>query len=41
MKRKRYTEEKIMSILKEHEIGASAADLSRRHRIAEGSIYHW
>jgi putative transposase len=31
MKRKRYTEEKIISILKEHEAGASVPDLSRRH----------
>jgi putative transposase len=41
MKRKRYTEEKIISILKEHEAGASAADLSRRYGVAEGSIYRW
>ena len=27
MKRKRYSEEKIISILKEHEAGASAPDL--------------
>ncbi len=41
MKRKRYSEEKIISILKEHEAGASAADLSRRHGVADGSIYRW
>lgn len=35
MKRKRYTEEQIISILKEHEAGASMADLSRRHGEAE------
>ena len=35
MKRKRYSEEKVISILKEHEAGASAADLSRRHGVAE------
>ena len=40
-KRKRYSEEKIISILKEHEAGASAADLSRRHGVAENSIYRW
>ena len=39
MKRKRYTEEKIISILKEHEAGASAPDLSRRPGVAENSIY--
>ena len=41
MKRKRYSEEKIISILKEHEAGASAADLARRHGVAENSIYRW
>jgi putative transposase len=35
------SEEKIISILKEHEAGASAADLSRRHGVAENSIYRW
>jgi putative transposase len=41
MKRKRYTEEKIISILKEHEAGASVPDLSRRHGIVENTIYRW
>jgi len=41
MKRKRYSEEQIISILKEHEAGASATDLARRHGVAEGSIYRW
>ena len=41
MKRKRYTEEKIISILKEHEAGASVPDLSRRYGIAESTIYCW
>jgi putative transposase len=41
MKRKRYTEEKIISILKEHDAGASVPDLSRRHGVAENTIYRW
>jgi putative transposase len=41
MKRKRYSEEKIISILKEHEAGASAADLARRHGVADNTIYRW
>lgn len=41
MKRKRYTEEQIISILKEHEAGASVADLSRRHGVVENTIYRW
>lgn len=41
MKRKRYSEEKIISILKEHEAGASAKELSRRHGVAENTVYRW
>ena len=41
MKRKRYSEEKIISILKEHEAGASVPDLSRRYEITENTIYRW
>ena len=41
MKRKRYTEEKIIAILKEHEAGASVPDLARRYEIAENTIYRW
>ena len=41
MKRKRYSDEQIISILKEHEAGASAKDLSRRHGVAENTVYRW
>jgi putative transposase len=41
MKRKRYTEEQSISILKEHEAGASLPDLSRRHGVVENTIYRW
>ena len=41
MKRKRYSEEKIISILKEQEAGATAQDLSRRHGVATNTIYRW
>ncbi|HEY5700906.1 MAG TPA: transposase [Gammaproteobacteria bacterium] len=41
MKRKRYTEEQIIAILKEHEAGSTAAELSRRHGVSEQSIYRW
>jgi putative transposase len=39
MKRKRYTEEQIIAILKEHEAGIPVAELCRRHGISEQSIY--
>jgi len=41
MKRKRYIEEKIISIPKKHEADASLPDLSRRHGVAENTIYSW
>lgn len=41
MKRKRYTEEQIISILKEHETGATVPDLARRHGVAENTVYRW
>lgn len=41
MKRKRFTEEQIIGILKAHEAGVSATDLSRNHGFAEGTLYPW
>jgi putative transposase len=41
MKRKRFTEEQIISILKEHEAGARMPDLVRKHNVSEQSIYRW
>ena len=37
MKRKRYSEEQIISILKEHEAGASVPDLTPRHGVVENT----
>tara|TARA_B100001964_G_C13938141_1_gene467692 strand:+ start:446 stop:712 length:267 start_codon:yes stop_codon:yes gene_type:complete len=41
MKRKRYTEEQIISILKSHDAGRSVPDLAREYGIAENTIYRW
>ena len=41
MKRKRFTEEQIIGILKEHELGAKTAELCRKHGISETSFYRW
>lgn len=41
MKRSRFSEEQIIGILKEHEAGATAADLSRRHGISDATFYNW
>jgi len=41
MKRKRFTEEQIITVLCEHEAGAKAADLARKHGISEATLYNW
>ena len=41
MKRRRFTEEQIILILKEHEEGARVPDLARRHGVSENTIYRW
>jgi putative transposase len=41
MKRKRHTEDQIIAILKEHEVGVKTADLCRKHGISEASFYNW
>ena len=41
MKRKRFTEEKIIGILKESEAGAKNQELCRKHGISEQTFYRW
>ena len=41
MKRKRFTEDQIIGILKEAEAGAKSTDLCRRHGISEQTFYRW
>ena len=41
MKRKRFTEEQIIAILKEAEGGVAVNDLVRQHGIAPNTYYRW
>ena len=41
MKHKRFSEEQIIGILKEHEAGAPMADLVRRYGVSQTSLYRW
>ena len=41
MKRKRYSVEQIVAAVKQHELGTSAADMSRKLGIAEQTFYRW
>ena len=38
MKRNRFSEEQIIQILKEHEVGVSVVDLCRKHGVSDASI---
>jgi putative transposase len=41
MRRSRYTEEQIVSILKQHEAGLGTEELCRRHGISQQTFYRW
>jgi len=41
MKGKRFAEEQIIAVLREHEAGAKAADLACKHGVSEATLYNW
>lgn len=41
MKKNRFTEEKIIEILKLHAAGGKAGELCRQHGISEATLYNW
>ena len=41
MRGKRFSEEQIIGILKEAEVGVALGELTRKHGICEGTYYRW
>lgn len=41
MKKTRFTETKIVSIIKQQEAGLSASDICREHGISQATFYNW
>jgi len=41
VKKKRFSEEQIIAVLKEAEAGAKVADLCRKHGISDATFYNW
>jgi putative transposase len=41
MKKARFSEEQIISVLKEHEAGMATGELCRKHGISDATLYNW
>lgn len=39
--KKRFTEEQIIAVLKEHAAGVKVAEICRRHGVADATLYKW
>ena len=41
MKKSRFSEEKIISVVKQWDAGAKPAELCRQHGVSEATLYNW
>jgi putative transposase len=41
MKRSRFSEEQIIAILREQEVGSKTVEVCRRHGVSEATFYKW
>jgi putative transposase len=41
MKKRRYSEEQIIAVLKEHQAGIPVGELCRKHGISDATFYTW
>ena len=41
MKKRRFSEEQMIGVLKEHEAGMKVAEICRRHGISDATFYNW
>ena len=41
MKKRRFSEEQVIGVLKQHEAGVKTADLCREHGISAATFYQW
>jgi putative transposase len=41
MKKSRFTEERIIAILKQADAGVKISELARKHGVSEATVYNW